>query len=145
VAGEPAGRAGEIHPAVTEAFDLPSVAAGFELHVERLLAAATDLVQYREVSRFPPARRDVAFLVDREVPAGPVQDALVQAAGDTLERAVLFDVFEGDPVPQGKKSLAFALDLRAPDRTLTDEEADQIVRAIAERLATDFDAELRSG
>jgi phenylalanyl-tRNA synthetase beta chain len=145
VAGEPAGRAGEIHPAVAEAFDLPSVAAGFELHVGRVLAGATDLVQYREVSRFPPARRDVAFLVDSEVPAGPLQDALVQAAGDTLERAVLFDVFEGDPVPRGKKSLAFALDLRAPDRTLTDEEADQIVRAIAERLAADFEAELRSG
>jgi phenylalanyl-tRNA synthetase beta chain len=87
----------------------------------------------------------VAFLVDREVPAGPLQDALVRAAGDMLERAVLFDVFEGDPVPEGKKSLAFALDLRAPDRTLTDEEADRIVRAIAERLAADFEAELRSG
>jgi phenylalanyl-tRNA synthetase beta chain len=145
VAGEPAGRAGEIHPAVAEAFDLPSVAAGFELRLEPVLGAARDLVQYREVSRFPPARRDVAFLVAREVPAGPLRDALVQAAGDMLERAVLFDVFEGDPVPEGKRSLAFALDLRAPDRTLTDEEADRIVRAIAERLAADFEAELRSG
>lgn len=143
--GQEVGRAGEIHPAIAETFDLPAPAAGFELRVEPVLAAAKDVVEFREPSRFPPLRRDVAFLVDGHVPAGSIRTALIQAAGDLLERVVLFDVFEGDPLPAGKKSLAFALDIRATDRTLTDAEADEIVRAIAERLAADFGAELRAG
>jgi phenylalanyl-tRNA synthetase beta chain len=145
VSGQPVGGAGEIHPSVADAFDLPSPAAGFELRVEPVLAAAGDLVAFRDVSRFPPLRRDVAFLVDRDVAAGALQTALIQSAGDLLERVVLFDVFEGEPLPEGKKSLAFALDIRAPDRTLTDREADQIVGAIARRLGADFGAELRAG
>jgi phenylalanyl-tRNA synthetase beta chain len=145
VGGESVGHAGEIHPAVTESFDLPAVASGFELRLAPLLAAAGDLVAFREPSRFPPLRRDVAFLVDREAPAGSIQTALTQSAGDLLERVVLFDVFEGEPLPEGKKSLAFSLDIRAVDRTLTDRDADEIVRAIAQRLEADFGAELRAG
>jgi phenylalanyl-tRNA synthetase beta chain len=83
--------------------------------------------------------------MDRHVPAGAVTAALVQAAGELLDRALLFDVFEGDPLPPGTKSLAFSIDLRAPDRTLTDDEADAVVRAIADRLASAFGAELRAG
>jgi phenylalanyl-tRNA synthetase beta chain len=74
-----------------------------------------------------------------------VHAALVAAGGELLDRAVLFDVFEGPPLPVGKKSLAFALDLRAPDRTLIDQEADRVVRGIADRLRADFGAELRTG
>ncbi|MGH2711967.1 MAG: phenylalanine--tRNA ligase subunit beta [Actinomycetota bacterium] len=145
VGGNVVGECGEIHPAVASAFDLPSVASGFELKVEQVLAAAPETLDYRDISRFPPVRRDVAFIVDRDAPAGLIQDGLIHGAGHLLERVLLFDVFEGDPVPEGKKSLAFALDLRAPDRTLTDEEADQVVRAIADRLASEFGAELRAG
>lgn len=145
VEGQMVGHAGEIHPAVGGSFDLPGVAAGFELKIEPLLAAAEDLIAFREVSRFPPLRRDVAFLVDREAPAGAIRTALIQAAGDLLERVILFDVFEGEPLPEGRKSLAFSLDIRAPDRTLIDREADQIVRAIADRLSADFGAQLRAG
>jgi phenylalanyl-tRNA synthetase beta chain len=145
LAGEPAGTVGEFHPSVGGSFDLPDRVAAFELPVEPLLASASDLVEFRHVSRFPPLRRDVAFLVDEAVPAGAVRTALVPAAGDLLERVILFDLFEGDPLPEGKKSLAFALDLRAPDRTLTDQDADETVRAIAERLRADFGAELRAG
>jgi phenylalanyl-tRNA synthetase beta chain len=74
-----------------------------------------------------------------------VQTALRDAGGDVLETCVLFDVFSGTPLPEGKKSLAFSIDLRAPDRTLTDEEADVVVRRIAGRLASEFGAELRAG
>jgi phenylalanyl-tRNA synthetase beta chain len=110
-----------------------------------VIEAAGGEAVYREVSRFPPLRRDVAFVLDASTPAGAVRDALVESGGPMLDRAVLFDVFEGDPLPPGRRSLAFALDLRAPDRTLTDEEADAVVRAIADRLRDDFDAELRAG
>jgi phenylalanyl-tRNA synthetase beta chain len=145
VGGAPAGLLGELHPRVAQAFDLPGRVAALELAVPPLVAAAEGPVAYRDVSRFPPVRRDVAFEVDREVPAGVVLDHLTQAAGELLDRASLFDVFEGEPIPEGKRSLAFALDLRAPDRTLTDEEADRVVGAVAKRLAAELGAQLRTG
>ena len=145
VGGRGAGTVGELHPRVAEAFDLPSRVAALELRVADLVASAGTEARYREVSRFPPVRRDVAFVLDRTAAAGTVHAALVGAGGELLDRAVLFDVFEGQPLPPGKKSLAFALDLRAPDRTLTDAEADRVVRTIAERLRAEFGAELRAG
>jgi phenylalanyl-tRNA synthetase beta chain len=89
--------------------------------------------------------RDLAFVVDTATPAGEVLAALAEAGGELLDAAVLFDVFEGGPIPGGKKSLAFSMDLRAPDRTLTYEEAERVVQAVVERLARDFRAELRAG
>jgi phenylalanyl-tRNA synthetase beta chain len=90
-------------------------------------------------------RRDLAFSVDVAVPAGAVRDAIREASGGLADSVVLFDVHTGPPLPEGKKSLAFSVDFRAPDRTLTDQEAERAVQAIVERLASDFGAELRSG
>jgi phenylalanyl-tRNA synthetase beta chain len=104
-----------------------------------------DRVRYREISRHPPNRRDLAFIVDASVPAGDLRSALVDAGGALVDEVVLFDVFSGAPVPEGKKSLAFSVDFRAPDRTVPDEEADEAVRQIVERLRRDFGAELRAG
>lgn len=145
ISGQTAGEIGELHPRVVEANDLTGRVAAFELRTEPLLAAAASVVSYNDVSRFPPVHRDLAFVVDRSVPAGQVRRALAEAAGELLEHAVLFDVYEGHPLPEGKVSLAFAVDLRAKDRTLTDDEAEERVAAIAARLAADFGAELRSG
>jgi phenylalanyl-tRNA synthetase beta chain len=145
IEGEPAGEVGELHPRVARRFDLPGRVAAFELRVGLLVAASGSEPRYRDVSRFPPVHRDMAFVLDASVPAGAVRAALVEAAGDLLDRAALFDVFEGDPLPVGKRSLAFSLDFRAPDRTLTDREVEDRVRGIAARLAADFSAELRSG
>jgi phenylalanyl-tRNA synthetase beta chain len=141
----PLGELGEVDPRVVEMFDLSGRVAGFELITEPLVAAASSEVAYENVSRFPPVHRDLAFVVDRDVPAGDVRAALMETAGELLDRVVLFDVYEGDPLPVGKKSLAFSTDFRAIDRTLSDEDADQVVRRIAERLARDFGAELRAG
>jgi phenylalanyl-tRNA synthetase beta chain len=146
VAGEPPlGEVAEIHPRVAERFDIPGRVAAIEIRTAPLLAEASSRVVYRGVSRFPPVRRDLAFVVDRDVPAGAVRSVLMEAAGEHLDRALLFDVFEGDPLPDGTKSLAFAVDFRALDRTLTDEEVGDRVRLIADRLASRFGAELRSG
>jgi phenylalanyl-tRNA synthetase beta chain len=116
-----------------------------ELEIGELIHAAVGAFTAAEVPRYPPARRDVAFVLPADAPAAAVQAAIEEAAGELLGSCLLFDVFEGGSLPAGTKSLAFSLDLRAPDRTLESEEADAAVAAIAERLARDFGAELRSG
>ncbi|MGH2591356.1 MAG: phenylalanine--tRNA ligase subunit beta, partial [Actinomycetota bacterium] len=143
--GKAIGAFGEIHPEVAEAFDLSGRVAVAELDVEALMRLARDTFEVRDVPRFPPVRRDLAFVVDAAAPAGDVRTALEDAAGELLDSATIFDVHTGPPLPEGKKSLAFSVDFRAPDRTLTDAEANQAVAAIVERLTRDFGAELRSG
>lgn len=143
--GERIGEVGELHPSVAERFDVGGRVAALELRTAPLIAAVPERVEVRVVSRFPPVRRDLAFVVDRSVPAAELRAALVEEGSPLLDRVLLFDVYDGEPLPEGKRSLAFAVDLRAEDRTLTDAEAGEIVTRIAERLAADFGAELRAG
>jgi phenylalanyl-tRNA synthetase beta chain len=145
VAGEPAGVVGELHPGVAEGLGLSGRVLLAELEVDALIGAASTALVAADVPRFPPVRRDLAFVVGADAPAAAVQAALEEAAGDLLDSCLLFDVFSGPPLPAGRKSLAFSLDLRAPDRTLESEEADAAVAAISERLTADFGAELRAG
>ncbi len=145
VAGEPAGVVGELDPRVAETLHLPARVAVFEVDVGVLASRAGSGVTYRDVPRFPPVRRDLAFTLDATVAAADVRSALEDAGGDLVGSVQLFDVFEGGPLPAGTRSLAFSIDIRATDRTLTDQEADDVVRAIVERLARDFGAELRAG
>ncbi|UZN04972.1 phenylalanine--tRNA ligase subunit beta [Cellulomonas sp. S1-8] len=119
------GHAGELHPQVVAALDLPARTVAFELDLTALLAAAPlDPVAAVAVSTFPVAKEDVALVVAEDVPAADVLAAVragacAGPAGDVLEDVHLFDVYTGDQVGPGRKSLAFALRLRAPDRTLT--------------------------
>lgn len=145
VAGTPAGILGEIDPGVRERLDLGGRVAVFELDVSVLAARSGEVPAFRAIPRFPPVHRDLAFVVDEDIPAGTVRDEILSAGGGMLEMVVLFDVFTGGPIPAGKKSLAFSVDFRAPDRTLTDQEAEEEVRRIVDRLASRFGAELRSG
>jgi phenylalanyl-tRNA synthetase beta chain len=96
------------------------------------------------VPRFPPLRRDLAFVVPDEATAGDVQRIVERAAGSLLDRVVLFDLFTGGDVPVGHRSLAFALEFRAPDRTLTDEEVEPLVTAIVDRARSELGAALRA-
>lgn len=143
--GERVGAVGEVHPRVAEDLDLGGRVAGGELDVTALMAHASAEIAARDVPRFPPVRRDLAFILPAESPGGAVRESLIAAGGELVESCLLFDVFAGPPLPDGKKSLAFSLDLRPPDRTLTDDEADAVVARIVERLARDFGAELRAG
>jgi len=144
VGGEEIGEVGEIHPTVAAALDVTGRIAAAELWIEPLMRNARGTIEAREVPRFPPVRRDLAFTLDEAVPAGAVTRTLREAGGDLLGSCILFDVFAGAPLSEGKKSLAFAVDFRALDRTLTDEEADAAVASIVDRLARDFGAELRA-
>lgn len=137
VADEVIGHAGEVHPSVCKAFGLPPRTAAVELDLDALLRLAPGPGSIAPVSPHPVAKEDVALVVDEAVPAGDVQDALVAGAGELLESIHLFDIYRGSQIPAGKKSLAFALRFRAPDRTLKDVETaaarDAAVAAAAER------------
>ncbi|MGH4023015.1 MAG: phenylalanine--tRNA ligase subunit beta, partial [Pseudonocardiaceae bacterium] len=121
VAGVPVGYAGELHPAVIEALGLPARTAAMELDLDAV--ALTERRPAPAVSPYPPVLQDIALVVDVAVPAAELTDTLRRGAGDLLEDVRLFDVYTGDQVGEGKRSLAFALRFRAPDRTLTVAEA----------------------
>jgi phenylalanyl-tRNA synthetase beta chain len=143
VEGAHAGMVGELHPAVAEEWDLPIRTAVGELDASALTRDGEETVTYAEVPRFPPVRRDLAFILPGDTPAGAVEQALVEAGEGLVGSVAVFDVFTGGGIPEGKKSLAYSIDFRAADRTLTDQEAEQAVRQMVARVERDFGGELR--
>ena len=134
--GEVLGYAGELHPKLIAAQDLPARTVALEITVDLLFEAAADVIVARSLSTYPPATQDVALVVDSAVVAGDVLETLREGAGELLEDVSLFDVYTGQGIPEGRKSLAFALRFRAPDRTLTADEA-SAARDAAVALATE--------
>jgi phenylalanyl-tRNA synthetase beta chain len=122
VDGAEFGHAGELHPKVCQAFGLPARTAAVEIDLDFLMRHARDVTPGPDFSTYPQAKEDVALVVGAAVTTAEVESALREGAGDLLESIRLFDVFTGDQVGEGRKSLAFALRFRAPDRTLTEEE-----------------------
>ncbi|MEV4543716.1 phenylalanine--tRNA ligase subunit beta [Micromonospora echinaurantiaca] len=141
VDGEVVGHAGELHPAVVAALELPRRTSAMELDLDALPPAP--VAPAPTVSGFPPALIDVALVVDESVPAAQVQRALVEGAGELLEGVRLFDVYASEQLGAGRKSLAYKLTFRAPDRTLTVEEAVAARDAAVARAAERFGAVLR--
>ncbi|HEV7211618.1 MAG TPA: phenylalanine--tRNA ligase subunit beta [Blastococcus sp.] len=135
------GHAGELHPRVCAALEVPARTSVMELDVDALPAAAVPVGP--PISAFPPVLLDLALVVADDVPAAAVDAALRDGAGELLESLRLFDVYTGPPVPAGSRSLAYALTLRAPDRTLTSEEA-TAVRDAAVAAAGRTGAQLRA-
>ncbi|MFI0356611.1 phenylalanine--tRNA ligase subunit beta [Actinomadura sp. 9N407] len=129
------GHAGELHPRVIKAYGLPARSCAMELELRRL--GDVGVVRAPHVSSYPVATQDVALVVDAAVAAAEVEAALREGAGELLESVRLFDVYTGEQAGEGRKSLAYSLRFRAPDRTLTAEEAgasrDAAVAAAAER------------
>jgi phenylalanyl-tRNA synthetase beta chain len=135
------GYAGELHPRVCAALELPPRTSVMELDLDALPAAEVPVGP--PISGFPPVLIDLALIVKNEVPAAEVADALREGAGELLESLRLFDIWTGSPVPSGSRSLAYALTLRAPDRTLTSEEATAVRDAAFAEAARRTGAELR--
>jgi phenylalanyl-tRNA synthetase beta chain len=134
VAGAPLGWLGEVHPLVCRTWDVPA-AVGFEIDAAPLLAAATlGEEEFEDVTTFPAARRDLAVVVASEVTAAAVRAAVVAGGGELLKSAEVFDLYAGEQLGEGKKSLALALEFRAADRTLTDEEVDAVRASILAEL-----------
>ncbi|WOH20280.1 phenylalanine--tRNA ligase subunit beta [Paenarthrobacter sp. GOM3] len=134
--GDVVGYAGELHPKLLAAHDMPARSVALEVNVEALFEAAADVIVAKHISGFPVATQDVALVVPQDVPADQVLAALREGAGELLEDVALFDVYVGPGIDDGKKSLAFGLRFRADDRTLTADEASE-ARASAVAVAAE--------
>lgn len=129
------GHAGELHPKVIKAYGLPERACAVEFDLDALIAAAPRGGEVHPISPFPLTKQDVALVVDDDMPAAAVRQALVEGGGELLESVRLFDIYTGAQIADGKKSLAFALGFRAADRTLTEAEAAKSRQAAVDRAA----------
>ena len=130
---------GELHPGV-----LDGVWGAFELHLGKLLEVAREEVRYADVVSFPAVRQDLAFTVPEDVPAADLVSAAREAAGAELRDMRPFDVYRGEQVGEGCKSVAFAVSFQSPERTLTDEDAAELRERIVAALGERFGAELRA-
>ncbi len=140
------GTVGELHPDIREAFDLgPDPVIYFELRLADLLAASQDNGatenRFQSLSRFPAANRDLALVVPENVPASQVQHLIERVR--LVERAELFDVYAGENVPEGTRSLAFRIRFRASDRTLTNEDVNRAVNGLTRVLEREAGATIR--
>jgi phenylalanyl-tRNA synthetase beta chain len=134
-----AGVLGELHPSLLE-----GSWGVFELDLERLFEQVQDIVVYEDVITYPAVHQDIAVAVDEDVEVGALVDAAHEAAGSMLREARVFDVYHGEQIGEGRKSVAIHLSFQSPERTLTDEEAAELRGAIVDMLRERFGAELRA-
>ena len=141
---EVVGHAGELSPAVCEEYGLPKRSAAFELNLDRIAALSPEsFLKVRPVSSYPPAKEDYAVVVNEDVPEADVAAVIRRAAGNLVESLVLFDIYRGSQVPEGQKSLAYSLTLRAPSATLSPEEVESVRRNVVTALQKRLGAKLR--
>ena len=133
-----AGTFGELNPR-----QLEGTWCAFELDLATLARESTT-VRYRDVLSYPPVRQDIAVVVPEDVEAGAIVAAAREAAGAELHDVRVFDVYRGEPVPDGKKSVAFSVVFQSPERTLSEDDATRLRTAIVDALAERFGAELRA-
>ncbi len=144
VDGQVVGHAGELHPKVTDSVGLPPRSAAMEVDLDLLIAAARDIAPAPAIGTMPVAKEDVALIVPADTYAADLAAALRAGGGELLESVRLFDEYTGEQVGQGRKSLAFSLRFRAPDRTLTADEVAEARSAAVAVAAERHGAVLRS-
>ena len=143
VNGQEVGTLGQIHPLVAANYGVDAELYYADLKFDALFASRGADPEYQPLPKFPAVTRDIAVLVDKAVTVGAMESSIQAAAKGLLRDVTLFDIYEGAKLPAGKKSVAFNLVLRADDRSLTAQEADDEVNLVLERLKKDFDAMLR--
>ncbi|MED4969437.1 phenylalanine--tRNA ligase subunit beta [Parageobacillus toebii] len=140
--GKTIGFVGQLHPVVQKEYDLKETYV-FELALTDLLNAEVEDIRYSPIPRFPSITRDIALVVDENVVAGELQKAIIEAGGELLKEVSIFDVYQGDRLPDGKKSIAFSLRYYDPERTLTDEEVTAVHEKVIQAVEQQFGATLR--
>ena len=134
---------GQIHPLVAKNYDVDAELYAAELSFDALFAAIGADPTYQALPKFPAVTRDIAVVCDKAVTVGALEDCIRRGAKGLLKEVTLFDIYTGTGVPEGKKSVAFNLVLRADDRNLTAQEADEDVKSILDLLASELQATLR--
>ncbi|MBP2633871.1 MAG: phenylalanyl-tRNA synthetase, beta subunit, non-spirochete bacterial [Firmicutes bacterium] len=135
---------GEVHPEVQANMDISKKTYLFEMDAQTVMKYSILTCCYQSLPKYPAISRDLAMLVSTDTTASEVEKTIVQSAGPLLKGIHLFDVYTGEQVAEGKKSLAFSLQFQSADKTLTDEEIDKSYNAILAQLEKTFDAKLRS-
>lgn len=143
VGGRHCGWFGKVRSDLLQRHDIAIPTYLAEIELAPILAGSRGIRCFAPISEFPPSLRDLAIVVNRDVPAQRIVRAVVDAGGAHLAEARIFDVYTGDQVPQGKKSLAFGLVFQAQDRTLTDADVQRAMDRILKRLEAEFGATLR--
>lgn len=138
------GQLGEIHPDVQENFGIPEKVYVAQMDMESLFEASGTKIRFAPLPKYPAIERDIAITVDKDAEAGTIRKAILKNGGKYIENVELFDVYEGEQLGKGKKSLAYALTFRSATGTLTDENIAKDMKRILAKLEEDFGAALRS-
>lgn len=136
------GTIGEVHPQVLDAYDLKQAVYVFEIRMKELAAAAPDTIEAKPLPKFPSTSRDATLIVDREIESGHILDLVRQMDEPLVEDIQLFDLFEGEPIPRGRKSVSLRVTYRSSETTLEDDAVNRLHKQISDRLVTRFNADL---
>ena len=132
------GMVGKLHPAVEK-----ENVYVLEINLDKLISKKTGKMKFKEISKYPTISKDLAILIDKNISSDEIAKAIKKAAGSLLTNTEIFDVYEGQNIPEGKRSIAYSLSFGANDRTLTDEEINNIMKKIIDNLQNKIGAELR--
>ena len=142
IGAEQIGLVGELNPRVLNGFDLQQTAYVFELDLDRLAPLIPGAKSFKPIPVYPAVPRDMTLILDKSVEAGSVLDAVVGCKEQLVETVSLFDVFEGDPIPRGKKSISIRIVYRSAQRTLEDSEINLLHKDLTDKLVNQFQAKL---
>ena len=126
---------GQIHPLTAKNYDVNVAVYAAELSFDAIFDNSDMTIDYKPLPKFPAVSRDFSFICDEDLEVGTIEEVMAKAAGKLCEGVKLFDIFRGEKIGEGKKSVAFRVILRAPDRTLTVEEADKVSSKIIKDLS----------
>jgi phenylalanyl-tRNA synthetase beta chain len=140
--GKAIGIMGEIHPDIAENYGIDTKVYVAKLNVPEMLELSEKEVSYKPLPKFPATTRDLSLICDDSLPAAAIEKAIRKAAGKVLEKVILFDVYKGKQIEDGKKSISYSISMRSHDGTLTDEQADSVMKKVLKALS-DIGAELR--
>ena len=143
VGGIALGYLGQVHPLVAENYGMECEVYCAEINMTRLMDLLLPDATYTPLPKFPAVTRDLSFVCDEAITVGQAEQSIAHAAGKLLRSVKLFDIYRGANLGEGKKSLAFSLELRADDRTLTDADTEPVIRKVLEALSSECGAVLR--
>ena len=140
--GKAIGILGEMHPDTAENYGIGTKVYAAKFNIDDMFALAETEVNYKPLPKFPATTRDLSLICGDELPAGDIEKAIRKAAGKLLEKVTLFDVYKGKQIEDGKKSISYSISMRSHDGTLTDEQADNVMKKVLKELKN-IGAELR--